>query len=149
IPLAETTSFSLDTTLLPSGPGQKLRVMATDGFNTSYSTHNVSISNPLVVSSVEPADTSTGVDADTPITMVFGTPINASTLFSGFKMVKQGDPSGLGGTMTYDPAVQTAVFQPDSTLLNNTAYVVTLTGVQDVNGNALPAPFSWSFTIGP
>jgi hypothetical protein len=149
IPLTDATSFSLDTTLIPSGTGQKLRVMVTDGFNTAYNTHNVSVTNPLTVTAVDPSDTATGVDTDATVSVAFGTDVNTSTLFAGFKMVVQGQTTGLGGTLTYDPVIQTVVFQPASSLEYNTTYVVSLTGVQDVHGNSLAAPYQWSFTTGP
>ena len=122
--------------------------MVTDGFNTAYSTHNVSVTNPLTVTAVDPPDTATGVDPDSTVSVTFATDVNTSTLFAGFKMVVQGQTTGLGGTLTYDPVIQTVVFQPASTLDNNTTYVVSLTGVQDVHGNALAAPYQWSFTTG-
>ncbi|HKF41701.1 MAG TPA: Ig-like domain-containing protein [Thermoanaerobaculia bacterium] len=149
IPLTDATSYSLDSTLLASGSGRVLRVLVTDGFNTAYATRNVSVSNALAVSGVNPPDTQTGVAATTSAGATFTSDVNTATLFAGFKMVQQGDTTGLGGTITYYTGTRSFVFQPDSPLLDSTMYVVSLTGVQDVNGNSLAAPFQWSFTTGP
>jgi hypothetical protein len=54
---------------------------------------------------------------------------------------------GVTGTATYDPATRTATFTPSAPLQQETTYTATLsTGLLDQAGNALGAPYSWSFT---
>jgi uncharacterized repeat protein (TIGR02543 family) len=55
--------------------------------------------------------------------------------------------SGMSGTVSYNPSTRTATFTPSGSLLPGTTYTATLsTGLQDQAGNALGAPYSWSFT---
>ncbi len=54
------------------------------------------------------------------------------------------------GTVSYDPATRTAIFDPTSNLNFNTLYTATLTtGVKDLSGNALVQAYAWSFTTHP
>ncbi len=51
--------------------------------------------------------------------------------------------------MSYDANTRTAFFTPDSALAATTRFTATLTtGIQDLAGNPLAAPYTWSFTTG-
>jgi hypothetical protein len=53
------------------------------------------------------------------------------------------------GNVTYGATGTTAFFTPKSTLAANAVFTASLsTGVLDLAGNALSAPFAWSFTTG-
>src|SRR5438067_3267724 len=48
--------------------------------------------------------------------------------------------------MSYNSGTHIATFTPTSALLNSSTYTATLSDVQDVAGNHLAAPVSWTFT---
>ena len=150
IPLGLDTSYDLDTTLLPSGDDAQLRVMTTDGFNTSYVTRTVNTVNSLTVLGVLPADTATDVDSNAPVRALFVTDVATPTLQgTGFQLLKYGW-SQVDGTVSYDPAGRVVTLTPEEPLQANTSYTARLAAtVQDVNGNSLGSSYQWSFTTAP
>lgn len=54
---------------------------------------------------------------------------------------------GATGNASYDSGTYTLTFDPDSDLLSNTDYTVTLSNVIDLVGNYLSGDMSWLFTI--
>ena len=55
----------------------------------------------------------------------------------------------VAGTVAYDATTNVATFTPAANLTANTVFTITVTtGVRDVSGNPLPAPFTCSFTTG-
>jgi hypothetical protein len=96
---------------------------------------------PLKVVSVAPAEGSTGVAVEKPITATFSASVNPATLQSNFTM------AGVSGMVTYDDSTKTATFTPDTRLAADTAYSVSIsTNVTDSTSKALEAEKSWSFT---
>jgi hypothetical protein len=58
--------------------------------------------------------------------------------------------SGVTGTVTYDVTSNSATFTPTASLAANTTYTIMVTtGVKDMGGVPLAAPFSQTFTTGP
>lgn len=147
MPLGPGTSFDLDTTLLPSGSDVQLRIMATDGFNTSYVTRTVNIVNSLTVLGVLPADTAVDVSLNTPVQVLFASDVLTSTLAgTGFQVLENGVTS-VDGTVSYDSVGRLAVFTPDGAFEADTSHTARLAStVQDVNGNSLGSTYEWSFT---
>jgi hypothetical protein len=100
-----------------------------------------SSSGPFVLSTV-PASGAVGVSPLTLIKVKFNRPIQAATinfLVSG---------SIIPGTTSYDSANNTAVFTPNAPLPFNDLITVTISGVLDLNNNAMPGPYTWTFTTG-
>ena len=53
----------------------------------------------------------------------------------------------VGGVVAYDTLTKTATFNPDSDLLFDTEYTVTITtGVEDLTGIAMTLDYIWTFT---
>jgi len=66
--------------------------------------------------------------------------INPSTFFV----------QGVAGAVTYNVVSQTATFTPSANLAANTTFTITVTtGVEDMGGQPLAAPFHQTFTTGP
>ncbi len=93
-----------------------------------------------------------GVGTNTLIRAVFDSDINPSTLTSASFTVKV-TASGAAVTaaaITYEKSTHTATFTVSGSLAANTGYTATLTtAIQDLNGAALAANYSWTFTTGP
>jgi len=70
--------------------------------------------------------------------------MDPSTITNATFTLTQGT-TPVAGTVTY--AGVTATFKPTANLAASTVYTATLTtGVKDLDGNALAANYSWSFT---
>ena len=59
--------------------------------------------------------------------------------------VKDGTGASVPGSLSYTAATNTVVFTPDSPLALSTGYTASILA-DDVNGNAMTAPVTWSFT---
>ncbi len=97
------------------------------------------------VSSVSPADVSTGVATSTTIAFSFSEPMNVATVTNAFAL---GTGTALvSGRLTY--VGQAAVFEPDADLAPHTNYVARLRNTAtDLAGNALAQDAIWTFTTG-
>ena len=83
------------------------------------------------------------------LTVTFDEAMDASTINSATFTLTGPNATPVDGTVSYDAASKTASFTPKSPLAASTLYTGTLsTGVKDVAGNALAAPYIWSFTTG-
>src|SRR5271157_423073 len=78
-------------------------------------------------------------------TVTFNEDIDNSTLLPGFTLVDSNNtPVTNGVYVNYKN--RTAMFIPHATFKKNTTYTATISGVQDIAGNTLAAPYTWSFT---
>ncbi|HET9450987.1 MAG TPA: ice-binding family protein, partial [Aggregicoccus sp.] len=101
---------------------------------------------PQVGATSPPAD-STGVAINTRVSATFSKAMDPLSLSSTTFTLMQGS-TRVSGNVAYGPGT-TATFTPANTLPANVRFTATLTpGIKDLNGNALAAAFSWSFTTG-
>ena len=99
---------------------------------------------PTVVST-SPTDTSTGVATNSTIIVTFSEPVSAATLSTG-SFTLQGSTVVAGAVTSVG---KIATFTPASNLASGTTYTATITtGVTDLAGLHLAAPYLWSFTTG-
>ena len=147
IDVKNVTTFSI--TGLPDGPVYYFAVTAykgtlESGYSNVVSTGTGSSDTTApTVTSVNPANGSTDVAIDTPITVVFSEAMDASSIAASTFMLD----NGATGTVTYDSNSRTASYSPSGGLNNNTIYTATVTtGVKDTAGNAIASDYSWSFT---
>ena len=112
----------------------------------SFITNTTIDTIPPTVSSTLPANGAMGVPLNTSITANFNETIDPSTInFSTFTLQKQGTTTDILGAITGT----SATFKPTYNLDPNAVYTATLsTGVKDLAGNALAAPYTWSFNTG-
>lgn len=102
----------------------------------------------LSLTDVLPADQSQGVEADSVITAIFNRPV--------VPLVSAEEMATLPNPLTINPPVEGQgewlntsiyVFRPDPALAGGTAYTVTINpNLRAVDGAALQAPYSWTFT---
>jgi len=114
-------------------------------FNFSFTTRATNDTSPPTIVVVNIAAGAKCVPLDTKIVVSFDEPIDSLTLTpSTFFIV------GVAGSVTYAPATLTATFTPGASLTANTTYAIMVTtGVKDMGGVPLAAPFQSTFATGP
>jgi hypothetical protein len=99
---------------------------------------------PPTVSSVTPAANATSVAITAYLTMYFSESVNSATLNGSVFTLTDGTRSIPGMILAYGTY---ATFYPAANLYPNTTYTATIgTGLKDLAGNSLTAPYVWSFT---
>ena len=137
----------VDTTLLPSGHDQRLRVLISDGLNTVYATRTITIANPLKIARTVPADQATDVSPFAPIEVQFVSSVPAAALRSNPLMVLDSQRQAVTGTLSYISDTQILRFKPNRPLQAGQHYQVQLAAtLRDGAGNPLAGAVEWSFT---
>ena len=93
---------------------------------------------PTVVST-SPAAGATSVPVSTSLVATFNEPIA-----SGLSFVLSSSSGAVAATFSSSSATATLV--PSAPLMASTTYTATISGATDSGGNAMAAPYSWSFT---
>lgn len=113
-------------------------------FNFSFTTRATSDKSPPNIVAINVAAGATCVPQDQKFTVTFDEPMDSLTINPTTVFI-----DGVTGSVTYDAGSQTATLTP-SALSANTTYTLTVTtGVKDMGGVALAAPFMLTFTTGP
>ena len=104
----------------------------------SKTTENV----PPTVTSTLPTDGATEMPVDTNIEVLFSRAMNTASVEGAFSL----DPPAAAG-FSWNTAETVMTVIPGAGLAYDTSYTVTIgTGARDQTGNALAAPYIWSFT---
>jgi len=102
---------------------------------------------PPRVTSTNPYAGETKVSINTAVTATFTKVVDAATV-NGSTMSLAGGGGAVGGAVSYSGS--TATFTPSAPLAYSTTYTGTVTtGVMDLDGRAMEADFTWSFTTEP
>jgi hypothetical protein len=96
---------------------------------------------PPSVTSVTPVSGATGVPVASLPVATFSEPVNPSSI----AMTVSTGTGSVSGTVSYDATTRTATFTPSAALNMGTAYTVSVSA-SDTSGNAMAAPYQWSFT---
>lgn len=97
---------------------------------------------PPIVYATNPVNNATNVAVSSKITATFSEAMDAATISTGTFTI-----SGVAGTVTYSGL--TATFTPSADLEPSKTYTATITtGVKDLDGSAMEANYTWSFTTG-
>lgn len=159
IPLAHAItgdSFPFDTTSLPSGEGQKLALIVSDGFNSTRREINISIHNGPAILMTSPTTDETGVGVKQRVMIQFATEMEPETLTENTFSVSWWDAAWgwtkISGTVSYDNDTRRAFFTPLSPFLPDTKYQGLISSstsqVRDVYGNIMQNNYAWTFTTG-
>jgi YD repeat-containing protein len=98
---------------------------------------------PPSINSTDPASGAVGVPVSSSIKAVFSKAMNPSTINASTFTLN----NGITGSVSYDPATNTATFTPSANLAYNTLYTATVSSdVTDVDGNPMTNSKTWSFT---
>lgn len=102
---------------------------------------------PTIVNT-SPIDGAENVPINSLVQVTFSETMNGATINQNTLTVKkEDDKSIVSGTLTLSPEAKTVSFDADEDFWPKTKYTATVTtGVQDLAGNSLAAPGSWSFT---
>jgi hypothetical protein len=107
-------------------------------FNTTANNN----SHPAVTAT-KPSSGATGVSSTAAVSATFNKNVVQSSI-----QFTLADPnaSQVAGTVSYNSTTFTATFTPSAPLAASTKYTATVSGATDSSGNAMDAPYSWSFT---
>ena len=97
------------------------------------------------VTATTPASGATNVAVGSNVVARFSEPVDPATVTAGFVLL-DGAAAPVAATVTYDAATLTATLDPSVDLAYTANFEATISGVQDLAGNALTAPVTWIFT---
>lgn len=105
------------------------------------------------ITGITPPDGTSGILEGTNVTATFSEAMNTGTLNgTTFTLTKQGAPSPVAATYSYDAATKTATLNPNADLDSLASYTVLVKsgsgGVKDLAGNSLLQDRTWSFRTG-
>jgi hypothetical protein len=144
VPLAAGTNYTVTvTTGVRDVAGNPMAAQFTSTFTTAPAPDNTA---PTVIS-VAPANL-TNAPPNTKVYVTFSEPMDATTITAARFTLRVTSPSSaVAGTVSYNSAMNMAIFTPTSPLSPSTGYTVTVTtGVEDVAGNNLASQFTSTFT---
>ncbi|MGB7984257.1 MAG: Ig-like domain-containing protein [Terracidiphilus sp.] len=101
--------------------------------------------SPLTVTSISPANGSTGIPLNAQVIVMLSAPMDPTSVTQNSIQLLNG-ATPVAGTVNWINA-QELTFAPTSALAASTAYTVNVAGFKDANGNAV-VPFTSSFTTG-
>ncbi len=100
-----------------------------------------------VVSTI-PTQNELNVEAITNISVTFDVEMDETTIDANTFVVSGSHFGYYDGSYNYDNETQTATFDPDNNFDVGELISITLTtAIQDIDGDPLPEPYNWSFTI--
>jgi hypothetical protein len=109
----------------------------------SFSTGPFADTTPPGITFTVPANAATSVPVNQILSVTFNEAIDPATITTSTFLVRQG-ADAVAGIVSYSGV--TATFTPALPLKNFRTYTATITaGVKDLAGNALAAPYVWSF----
>ncbi|MGH9629118.1 MAG: DUF4082 domain-containing protein, partial [Bryobacteraceae bacterium] len=112
-----------------------------------FTTSDGGAPTPLSVMSTMPANGATGVNSTATVNVTFNNALSATTVNASTFSLKDAANTLVAGS--YSVSGNTATLTPSNALAASTTYTATVTtGVSDVNGSALAANYTWSFTTG-
>jgi hypothetical protein len=95
------------------------------------------------VTSAFPAGNATSVEVSSKPRVTFNQPVTASSVSFTLKNAANAPTAG---TMAYDASTSSATFSPATPLAYSTTYTATVSGATNSSGQAMAAPYTWSFT---
>jgi hypothetical protein len=95
------------------------------------------------VTAQSPAPGATGVSTSTNVQATFNVSVQASTVSF---VLKDASNNTVPATVSYNDPTHTVTLTPNAPLAANATYTATVSGAQDVNGNPMSGPVTWSFT---
>jgi hypothetical protein len=102
------------------------------------------------VTATSPSNGDGGVATNISVTAKFSEPMDATTISSSSFQLVDANSNAVAGTVSYNSATTTLLFQPSAALSNARTYTATVRGtVKDAFGNAMGADFNWSFATQP
>ncbi len=143
-PSAALAASTLYTATISTGAKDAAGNAIASNYSWSFTTAVPADVTPPTVSSITPANGTTGIATNSTVKVTFSEAMTTSTINTSNFTLKAGNTT-VAGTVTYSGS--TATFTPSSALSSNTVYTVTVTtGVKDAAGNAMASNYTSSFT---
>lgn len=98
------------------------------------------------VAAVSPASGTSGVALDTKPAVTFNQAVTGSSVTL---TLKNAAGNAVAGTVAHNSATNTATFSPAANLAYGASYTATVSGATNAAGQAMSAPYSWTFTTLP
>lgn len=136
--------YNMDTTRVHSTNQGRLKLLATDGFNTSVAVIDVMFDNPPGVEAYEPAPGTKEVPHGQPVSVWFNSPMQASEFISDEISIEcsyawMGSYEWISGTLSYDSTTRRATLIPFEPLpYENRCNVYVEAGLLNTLGRQLP-----------
>jgi hypothetical protein len=108
-----------------------------------FTTAMASDTTAPTVTAVTPTSGTTGVSTNAMIIITFSEAMDDSSLTD---IRLNAGTTLIAGSVVYDAGTEQATFTPTAPLTSQTLYTLTVTGVKDLAGNAMAAPFTSTFT---
>ena len=141
------TTTTLPGDELPNGRDARLRVVASDGFNSGQAELRFSLDGVPQVLAVVPEDGGSGVSPLTGVSIVVRDPLDPASLNAGTFTLRRSTGEIVPGAVTYDSQSGTVTLDPAAPLAQAHRYEARLsTGARTSDGRRLPADFVWHFT---
>lgn len=115
-------------------------------YTFAFTTRTSSDSSNISVYQTVPSNGQTGVALSSTVQVVFSEGATSATVNSSNFLVQDGSGNQVTGAVTYDIVTNTATFTPSASLTSGTVYKVTISGVTDLAGEPMVAPYIFSFT---
>ena len=114
--------------------------------NAASTITTVDLTPPRVVAN-QPPTNFVGVSPAATVTVTFSESMDPATINVTTFTLRVTGGTAIAGTVTYVPATRVATFTPATSLPNPVNITATVTtGVKDLAGNAMAAPFTFAFT---
>ena len=116
-------------------------------FESTFFTGNSVVTGALTVTTINPSSAQTGVPLNADVTAVLSNNIDPTTVSNSSITVTPSGGSAIAGTVTLGSNGVTLTFVPAAALSASTVYNVSVSGINDIDGNAV-TPFASAFTTG-
>jgi hypothetical protein len=138
-PLGFSTSYTVALTGIQDFSGNALTT------SWSFTTGVAPDTTPPTVTAVSPVHGATGVASSEPVLVTFSENVDTASL-SGLRLTHVATGTRVAGALSYDQLTRVATFVPSVLLGSMATYEVSVSGVRDLAGNAMVAPFLSRFT---
>ncbi len=133
-PLAYNTTYTATVSGATNSSGQAMA----SPYSWTFTTATAPV--PPAVASTLPADKATAIGVNTAPSATFNQVVSANSI----TFTLQAGTTSVTGTSSYSGT--TVTFTPGSALAYNTTYTATVSGATNAAGQAMTAPYSWTFT---
>jgi hypothetical protein len=138
--LASSTAYTVSLTGI-----QDLTGLSIAPTSWSFTTGSTPDATPPTVTAVSPANGAAAVASSDPILVTFNENVDIASL-TGVRLLQVSNGTSVSGGVSYNATTRVATFTPSVLLGSLTQYEVNVSGVKDLAGNAMAAPFSSRFT---
>ena len=145
-----TAALSANTTYdatITTGAADMAGDHLTTNYVFSFATRDSSDASDISVYKTIPTSGQTGVAVPSNVQVVFTEGAAPNTVNATSFVVKDGLGTAVSGSVHYDIVTNNAVFTPAAPFTAGMTYTVTLSGVTDLAGEAMSAPYTFSFTM--